>query len=284
MIISLLKGGMGNQMFEYAFAKSLSLEYNIPFKMDQSFLLRRDLGDDFVYRNYDLDLFQVDENFIENQKLRIKTIIEPHFHYSKEVLAEIKKILNPSIFKRKSHLLLDGYWQSPLYFNKYEKEIRNDFSFKNTIENSGQAPIISLLEEIRETNSIMINVRRADYLNTDFHGVLGTDFIEKGVAEIRNQVENPKFYVFSDDVEWCKENIKLDNMKVVSHDYKGDKFGYYLQLMKACKHFIIPNSTFAWWAAWLNENPKKIVIAPKLWFSDQSINTNDIIPKGWKRI
>ena len=141
-----------------------------------------------------------------------------------------------------------------------------------------------MYNKINSSNSVLINVRRTDFLNGDFHGVMGMDYINNAVSFIESKVDNPHYFIFSDDIEWCRDNIKLDNMAIVDHSYKGDRFGYYLQLMKSCKNFIIPNSTFAWWAAWLNENENKIVIAPKKWLNNESVNTKDLIPSNWIRI
>jgi hypothetical protein len=113
---------------------------------------------------------------------------------------------------------------------------------------------------------------------------MGTDYISNAKKIVESKVENPHYFIFSDDVEWCKENIKFENMTLVDHSYKGDRFSYYLQLMSNCKHFIIPNSSFAWWSAWLNTNQDKVVVAPKQWFTDSNINTNDLIPSSWIRI
>ncbi|MEM6699098.1 MAG: alpha-1,2-fucosyltransferase, partial [Bacteroidota bacterium] len=100
------------------------------------------------------------------------------------------------------------------------------------------------------------------------------------------KLEHPHFYVFSDDMEWCEQHINIEGHQVtyVQHSMKGKKFGNYLQLMKNCKHFIIPNSSFAWWATWLNENPQKIVIAPKMWFTDPKYDTTDLVPSDWVRM
>ena len=141
-----------------------------------------------------------------------------------------------------------------------------------------------MLDDIQNSNSILINIRRTDYLNTSFHGVFGSDFVNDAVAMIKEKVENPKFFIFSDDVDWCRDNLHVENSVLVDHTYAGKKFETYLQLMVNCKHFIIPNSTFAWWAAWLCNNPNKIVIAPQKWFAQNT--PTDIIydEMGWIRI
>lgn len=278
MIISKLMGGLGNQMFQYAVARNLSLNHNVELKIDLSFLNNRNMGSNFVYRDYDLNLFNIKPDFEIDFSKRIVHSNQPHFHYSKSYIDSISNLLLEG-----NSVLLDGYWQSPFFFSEFEEEIRKDFEFINKVENE-TGEIKEMLNLIESTNSVMLNVRRTDYLNTSFHGVMGMDYLNKAKDIIEQKVENPHYFIFSDDVNWCKENINFENMTLVDHRYKGEKFGYYLQLMSKCKHFIIPNSTFAWWAAWLNTNDSKVVIAPKQWFTDSKINTNDIIPSDWIRI
>lgn len=268
-------GGTGNQMFQYAFARSLSFKHNKQLKIDLSFLENKNMGGNFIYRDYSLNIFNVHEDFEIDKKLFNK-INEPHFEYSQSVLDIINK---NSI----NNFLLNGYWQTPKYFNEFEKEIRKDFTFREQIENSDNY-IKEMLNDIRSKNSILLNIRRADYLNTNYHGVMAKDYVDKAVKIIESKIEHPEYFIFSDDLVWCRENIKLPNMTIVDHSYKGDRFSYYLQLMKNCKHFIIPNSSFAWWAAWLNQDKNKIVIAPKQWFTDTNINTTDLTPDDWIRI
>jgi hypothetical protein len=278
MIIAKLMGGMGNQMFQYAIARNLSIRNNVDLKIDLSFLKNRNMGHNFVYRDYDLDLFNINGDFNINFSNKIVVANQPHYHYSQPFMNSVSNSLNTG-----NTVLLDGYWQSPLFFSENEEQIRKDFEFKDDIEN--QTGIVKdMLDSIKSNNSVMVNVRRTDYLNTNFHGVMGLDYINNAKQIMDSKVENTHYFIFSDDVEWCKENIHFDNMTIVDHQYKGDRFGHYLQLMSKCKHFIIPNSTFAWWGAFLNRDTDKIVIAPKQWFADNSINTTDLIPSNWIRI
>jgi hypothetical protein len=278
MIIAKLMGGLGNQMFQYAIARNLSLKYNVPLKIDLSFLNNRNMGSNFVYRDYDLSLFEIEPDFNVDFSKKIVVANQPHYHYSQEFIDSIGNLLMTG-----NNVLLDGYWQTSLFFSDFEIQIRKDFQFKDKIENQ-TGDVKEMLDLINSTNSVMLNVRRTDYLNTSFHGVMGLDYLDQAKELIETKVDNPHYFIFSDDVEWCKENINYENMTIVDHRYKGDKFGYYLQLMMNCKHFIIPNSTFAWWAAWLNNDSNKIVIAPKQWFTDSNINTADLIPSNWIRI
>jgi hypothetical protein len=278
MLIVKLMGGLGNQMFQYAHGRCLSLKYNVPLKLDLTFLKKRDWNSDFVYRDYDLDLFNVHSDFDFTSEGEEIHITEPHFHYSKKIDEFIgEKLINGA------SVLVEGYWQSPLYFKEFEPQIREDFKLIDSVEFADEK-IRQMLYFIRSSNSVLINVRRTDYLKTDFFGVKGIEYISKAKSLIDSKVKDAHYFIFSDDVEWCRENIVIDNMTIVDHSYKGNKFGYYFQLMANCKHFIIPNSSFAWWSAWMNIRKDKIVVAPKQWFADRSINTNDLIPSDWLRI
>ena len=202
---------------------------------------------------------------------------EPHFQYSEQLMTAIGNEL-----KNGKNIIVNGYWQSPKYFNENESTIRKDFTYKSQI--SEGTPEHEILKKIKSNKSVAVNIRRTDYLNTDYHGVMGKEYVDAGMSILENGGEKLHYFIFSDDIEWCEQNLKYENSTIVGHEYKGKKFGTYQQLMSECENFIIPNSTFAWWAAWLNENPNKRVIAPKKWFTDGNINTEDLIPKNWERI
>jgi hypothetical protein len=279
MIIVKLMGGLGNQMFQYAIGRRISLEHKVPLKLDLSFLLRRDMGPDFTHRSYDLDMFVMDADLDPIVPEGTVTIKQPHFQYSPEVVEAAGSLL-----KSGRSIVLEGHWQTPKYFESYSNQIHIDFEFRNKVQLNADFDTLELLRLIESTNSVMINIRRTDYLKTNFHGVMGVDYITKASSILEEKVAEAKYFVFSDDIEWCKEHICLPNTYFVDHIYSGNRFEYYLQLMKSCKHFIIPNSTFAWWSAWLNNSKEKLVIAPKNWFSDSRINTTDLVPSGWIRI
>ncbi len=293
MVIVKLMGGLGNQMFQYALARSLSLHHNVDFKMDSSFLLDRTSNSkDIVIRDYDLSIFNIVENFAtleEVQKLKKKIfnnkrvdlltkkvlsikrtyVKEPHFHFFPEIFT-----LGPDIY-------LDGYWQTEKYFLNYENTIRKDFTFKNPPGKN----IPELLNKIKDCNAVCVNVRRGDFLVNSYHGAISTDYYERGASIIREKIGNLHFFIFSDDIKWCQQNLKFsDATTYVTHEYAGEKFSDYLRSMIHCKHFIIPNSTFGWWAAWLNNNDDKIVIAPQTWFGSGPKDTQDIIPDNWIKI
>lgn len=254
MITMIIQGGLGNQMFQYAFAKALSLKYNQPFQLDLSFIVRRDLGHDFVYRNYDLGLFLINPNL--TYKASGHFIEEPSLKYSQETVNQLNTLL-----RRKEDVYLQGYWQSELYFKEIEDVIREDFRLAIPMKKS------PILQEILSSESVMINVRRKDFVTNSFHGTMGTDYYKNAVERLNKELTNPKYFIFGDDIDWCRANLKFENSTVVDHDLAGYKFSSYLGYMKNCKHFVIPNSSFAWWAAWLNKD-RGTVIYPEKWFSE----------------
>jgi hypothetical protein len=128
-------------------------------------------------------------------------------------------------------------------------------------------------------------VRRGDFVNAKIHGTLGMEYYGTATKLIREKVLNPVFYIFSDDIDWCKKNILLqDPVLYIGNEFASEKARGHLSLMTACKHFIIPNSSFGWWAAWLSKNVEKTVIAPKTWFHNSDWDTKDILPKNWIKL
>jgi hypothetical protein len=295
MIIVNLKGGMGNQMFQYAIARSLAEKNKTEFRMDLTYLLENQpKNSEHVFRNYDLDIFNIEEKIATKKELKsffgdtfMRKILNkiPSGNTEGVIVQEKKFRFDPEIMKLSGNVYLDGYWQSPEYFSDVEDLIRNEFTFKNEFD----AKNSELAEEISSVNAVCLNVRRADFISighaNKFHGVMGVDYFEKAIGYIASKFSDFIIYIFSDDIDWCRDNIKRKYpTKLIGHEYAGDKFQYYLHHMSLCKHFIIPNSTFAWWAAWLNNNSEKIVVAPKRWFADKSIDTSDLIPENWIRI
>lgn len=280
-------------MFQYAFGMQLAERLGTGLSLDPTNLLNRNAPPGFVYRNYDLDVFQpTSANFLAPPHLlaplynlkveklsagitwlirnRREVVKEPHFHYDDTILE-----------KARPKVIYDGWWQSPKYFAGVEDKVRREFRFSRGILPKSQ----ELLGRIEASNSICLNVRRTDFLKVDTLNATDKDYFLRGAAYLGGKLSEPRFFVFSDDVAWCRENIKLDYpTEFVDHEHKGFKFGNYLQLMTRCKHFLIPNSSFAWWAAWLNTGADKTVVAPKNWFTDPAIDTSDLVPAEWSRM
>ena len=145
-----------------------------------------------------------------------------------------------------------------------------------------------VLDKIKSTNSISLHIRRGDYVikkrYQEVYAECTLDYYKRGVEEITKRYENPTLFIFSDDPDWVKANLKLDYESVYVDINSGEKSYADMRLMSSCNHNVIANSSFSWWGAWLNNNPEKIVIAPEKWFKDDSINQKDVIPESWIRI
>jgi hypothetical protein len=296
MIIVKLVGGLGNQMFEYAAGRRLAHLHGTTLKLDTAYLLDRRPRPDVVFRDFDLPIFNYKAelasstecaHFTGRYKSRIRIyghrilsainppniVVEKHFHF------------DPSLLEEKKDAYLQGYWQSEKYFKDIEDIIRNDFTFRQPLQGATQ----ELALQIQSTNAVCLNVRRGDFVTNSASkqtlGFVGKEYYQKAIAYLLEKVSDPEFFIFSDDITWCRENIHTGfKTTFVDHTYAGEKFSDYLQLITLCKHYIIPNSTFAWWGAWLSANTSKLVITPYKWFNNATMDAKDLIPAAWVRL
>ena len=287
MIVVKLMGGLGNQMFQYAFGRCLATRLKKQLVLDLDFLLDRSPKENFVFRDFDLDLFDLDNYKIFDKKLRKKFYKKSFFN--KPPLLFNEKTFNCqdySILLSSNKVYLDGYWQTFKYFKGIENDLLKEFKFKIHLT---QEQFI-LQEEIKAKKSVCINFRRTDFVTiksaSETHGIPSMVYYQNALNYLEEKVGNDiHLYVFSDDIEWCKQNFitSIPTFFVGHEKYKGERFSSYLQLMKTCKHFIIPNSTFGWWAAWLGEYKDKVVITPENWFADNTLQsqTQDLRPESW---
>jgi hypothetical protein len=283
MITVRLSGGMGNQMFQYACGRALSLKYNTDLQLDTAYLLDRRPRKNFTFRDYDLDVFNITADVMSFKKASWKLLFEKGISkLLKPRGVEKGFAFDPAVLRLGPNVLLQGYWQSPHYFSEISDTVREDFSLKGSLSQESKM----LLEEIKNTKSVCVHVRRGDYVRNVYHDIgLEKAYYDRGLRFISDKKGIGKVYIFSDDLEWCKEHLKFPfETMYVGQEYAGKKGEGHLILMSNCKHFIIPNSTFSWWAAWLCTNPEKIVIAPKQWFADDTIDSADLIPEEWVRI
>jgi Glycosyl transferase family 11 len=295
MIVVKLAGGMGNQMFQYAAGRHLAEKHQTSLKLDLGFLLDRTPKKDFVYRDYDLSVFNIQEDFARPNEV----VNFGKYRRMGRGLHMIRQKINPNLplfvredpfrfdrsyFQIPAHAYLEGYWQSEEYFKDIEPIIRKEFSFRDVLDQRG----CEMAARIREVASVCVNVRRADYVTIkaaqEHHGVCDMDYFLEAVELVSEKVIKPHFFIFSDDIAWCRNNFRLDYpLTIVTHDYAGKRFGQYLHLMTQCENYIIPNSTFGWWAAWLNPNPDKIVVAPLQWYSNLRMDSRHLVPPEWIR-
>lgn len=279
-----IKGGLGNQMFQYAFYKSFEnrSETYVNFDFFKKNKAHNGLELEKLFEieleNNELIDFLLRKNFITNFIRSISKKLGLLKIYKFEDTCYEEKII-----KDKTNLIIyDGYWQSEKYFKNIEVEIKKEFTFpKLDIKNQ------DIAIQIKNEESVSVHVRRGDYIgNKVLGGLITKEYYEKAMEYIERYIQKPKYYIFSDDIEWCKKELDLDGREVIfiTHN-KGEESYKDMQLMSLCKHNIIPNSSFSWWGAWLNENPNKIVIAPKRWFTKESrYKYEDIVPESWIKI
>lgn len=277
MITVSLQGGLGNQMFQYAAARALAEKHGTDVSLDLTWFDQiKDANT--TPRVYELDAFELDKSVnkvhgglwqrVQRKLHALQAYQEPHFHYD----SAFQELPNNTV--------LHGYFQSEKYFKKYRKELLNDFTWQTEASSKDKA----LLAKIsRDTQSVSIHVRRGDYVDNKaahaFHGLTTVEYYHLALKQLKKRVTRPNLYVFSDEPIWCKQHLTFTGPTIyISHNTQGSDD---MHLMEACQHNIIANSSFSWWGAWLNENPNKIIIAPKAWFAHKESNTKDVIPSTW---
>lgn len=179
--------------------------------------------------------------------------------------------------------MMTGYFQSERYFSKTSHILRNQ------IHSGAKFPahFSTLMAEISSSSTICVHVRRGDYLTSTRHGVLPSSYYERGVQEIESKSGIQPIYVFSDDIDWCKANFNLRerDVRFVDEHLAGPQDTNHLLLMSSFQNFVIANSSFSWWGAWLSRREGKTVVAPETWFTGApEIQTSDLIPGTWIRI
>lgn len=294
MIIVKLMGGLGNQMFQYAAARSLALEKRTWVYLDPSFL-HEDAKGRWTQREYELDAFNIQYKFERSGRIRFLRRLNTKnymkrlqdsslwfFPYRNFYQPDHK--FHPEMFTYPKNTYLHGYFQSEKYFANHEDQLRKDFEFLEPAKDRNA----EVLEQIRNSNAISIHVRRGDYVTlaaaNAFHGLMGAEYYAEGARQIASKTgKQHSYFVFSDEPQWAKDNLKFPG-ETTYIDWNSGKASFEdMRLMSNCKHHIIANSSFSWWGAWLNPSKEKIVVAPKQWFNDASPQ-DDIIPASWIKL
>jgi SNF2 family DNA or RNA helicase len=282
MLIIKLKGGLGNQLFQYAFGRLLSLKRNEELKLDKSGLGAK--AD--TYRSYALDNFNIKENIAEaGEAYKFEY---PYGKLSKLINLFKTKFLRQfhigyenNLLKSKAHYF-SGFFQSYKYLEPIRSELLKEITLKENLEEKFQ----ELLAEMKNVNSVALHIRRGDYVSDEktkaAHFICDLAYYEKAIALVKEKIGKVRFFVFSDDIIWAKENLKGEEFVFVSNPEIFDFEE--LVLMSRAKHNIIANSSFSFWSAWLNQNPDKIVIAPALWNKRYGKHYKDLLPENWTKI
>lgn len=277
-------GGLGNQMFQYAAGRALSLRYQVPLCLDISWFSQKHDANTTV-RTYELGIFKNITATIQNGSSfpgqRLITRIRKYLPFS-HAIHELHFAYWPGFAEIIPPARLDGYWQCEKYFMDFQKEIRHDFTFSALPEKAEQ-----LSRQIAETpESVSVHIRRGDYVNNPqaqtFHGNLQQDYYGNALQTIKNFCGKTRLFMFSDDPQWVRKNFDCCGHEAVIVDLAfPDAPHHDMHLMSLCKHHIIANSTFSWWGAWLAKDPG-ITIAPRRWFAQKSFDEyKDIYCDNW---
>ena len=290
MVIAKLQGGLGNQMFQYAAARAVA--GNKAIYLDLSFLDTNSASDaQFTARTFELAVFQhIKTKFIGAVLSRIISRDNKHPVYrlmKKALLPRLKVVTDsadPDTFSNNFNLYFDGYFQSENYFKPVRNSLLREFTFPPLT--GAAADWEQSIEQSK--NPVSIHVRRGDYLKPAvmaYHGVLPVAYYQKAINTIAEKTHEAEYFIFSDDINWCREHLPLESHRV-KFVTSCSAAWQDMALMSRCRHHIIANSSFSWWGAWLSTNPGKVVIAPKQWFAQPELNNKaaSIIPADWIKI
>lgn len=284
MVTVKMTGGLGNQMFIYAFGRSLSLkrkeelQYDLSWYAEHHSVEKGAIARQFVLDRYNIagqpaaavDAKSYKSSLIVGLIEKVRSRIQYDYHYH----------FHPGLMKGKKQFFT-GFFHSHKYFSDCAETIKSDLTLKDPL--TGLAAEIEA--KIKSCEAVSMHIRRDDLITSkksnQIYGVLPQSYYDDAVALVKTKCANPVFFIFTDDVEWAKTSLKLEGEKVF---VSGNGFHETidLHLMSLCKINIIANSTFSWWAAWLNRNQDRIVIYPNKWFRLDGLKvTSDFIPEGW---
>ena len=277
-----MRSGLGNQMFQYAFFKQMQHWHgSSKIKLDIStyhwkahngleldHIFNIDLKKDSVPPSISLSFADVGYKLQHRIFRRLRGRRHRSYVFWKQ--------LQLDDYKKLDDIYIEGYWNNEKYFEEVKDEIREIYQFNINLNKQEK----SVLDEIKFSESVAVHVRRGDYLkHPDTFPMCQPDYYREAFQILSESVSNLKFFIFSDDISWCKKelhflpNVIFPENPDQQHAYKD------MMLMSRCKHNIIANSTFSWWAAWLNNNPGKKVIYP-----ESATLTYSTMPQGWIKL
>lgn len=290
VIIIKLQGGLGNQMFQYAFFEALKQQgydvfldtsYYTKYKSHNGYELEKVFS--IKTRQIPVKIKSI-ANIDRNLYNRLQRRFFPkNSHYIERIYNydfNIEKIYHRM---KKGNLYLDGYWDNEMYFKNIENKIKAIYKFKKPLDKRNQ----KIIDLIKKTESVSLHIRRGDKVNHYLHINLSINYYIKGIDFIINNIKNPVFFIFSDDIDWVKVQFNTLNHNFIYVDWNKNTFSYIdMYLMSNCKHNIVAASSFSWWSAYLNSNRKKIVLAPLHVFKKgkQHLENKNFYPESWIKI
>lgn len=289
MIAVRLMGGLGNQLFQYAAGRALALARGAELLLDHGWF--DDVGD-ATPRSYALIGYALAARRFEPERLRadvgwLARVTKRHAAPSELLRAAGWRVVRPagrrcdlSVFVG-DKLYLDGYWQSAGYFDSARDALLAELTLLQPPEGENAA----MLARIEGSAAVAVHVRRGDYVSDPralaHHGLCSLDYYRDAFAYVQQHIPEARPFVFSDDMQWAR--AQLGDWPGVCFVDHNDDAQQDLQLMRHCRHFIIANSSFSWWGAWLAQGADKIVVAPRRWFADPAADEGDLVPAEWVR-
>lgn len=281
MVILKLRGSLGNQLFSYCFGRRIAIE-----KRDILIVDKWPIYEYTAQSYYSLNRFNIKGLELPFKSKYITSFLNRLDNENTRTISKVNftKIYEPQIIEdclNTKNLILDGHWQSYKYFEKYWEILKRDLTLKKSNLTFDQ---MRNLEEMKQSNSISIHIRRGDYLKSKDLKPLPIDYYREAIKISRKKINKPKFFVFSDDQEWVRKNLEIEDAVYPSQNIENPEND--LIMMSQAKHNIIANSTFSWWGGYLNKFEDKIIIAPNDWFTSKKRNNyiSDLLPQKWIKI
>lgn len=283
MIVVKIYGGLAGQMLQYSLGRHLSIKYKTDLYLDVSWY--NEHYNHAYPREFRLDKLRTSFKLLDRSNLLWKIKLTKRFKSINpfaydELVEQDFSVFDPTVLNAGKNIVLNGYWNSYKYFEPIKSVLIDELCPKEVPDEKNS----TFLRKIKETNSISVHFRRGDYKNTSFHGLLTKEYYEQAIRLIASQDINPYLFIFSDEPKWVLENVNFDLPYEVIDFNNNNKNFMDIELMKNCKHNIIANSGFSWWGAFLNKNPNKIIIAPKIWIAEQERSMSDFVDNEWIRI
>jgi hypothetical protein len=294
VIIVRFKGGLGNQLFQYAAGRALAERHGVPLRFDARWY---DTVENCrtITRTFDLPAFNVEGRlatkdeldafaFDESRKLwpRIRRKFLPVFAEQAVWSCDLSG-WQPQFMRLGSQVMLDGYFQHPLFFGPVGADLRRELCLhvdppRNIAVKAGA---------LASQSAVCIQIRRTDFVNDPTtagkHGSCSLNYFREAWSYVRERVPNARGYVFTDDMAWATEAfINWDDISVIGPEFNGPAYLHRFFLMRACSHFVIANSTWGWWAAWLGAKANSIVVLPKKWLRDEDTEARGLALPAWK--
>jgi hypothetical protein len=289
-VVVILRGGLANQMFQYALGLAMAEQSGCRLEVDTSAVdadRKRDyaLGMCNPVPRLVSDTDRIMMRFLRSTPLWTwrGTRWQAAIPGGPRIVQERGPAFDARVLAVEGSLILDGYWQTERYFSDHRPLIEQTFDWAHAAKGVASDSMIEMIESPR---SVAVHVRRGDYVRETttnaFHGVCEPDYYTRASAIILEHVTQPHFFIFSDDIDWAEANVPLPGERTVVRHARAVAPHVDMWLMSRCRHAIIANSSYSWWAAWLTERPGKCIVAPRAWFRDESMRGITPVPDRWQ--